>query len=78
MSWSAHGDPGGLAQIHLRSHSHSDRWFNPIASAHTLARLVSIAALFALEAALADPENMVREAAVAALAKWRSSFGHSD
>ena len=47
-------------------------------AARALARLNSIAARFALEAALADSENIVREAAGAALAKWQSSFNDSD
>jgi hypothetical protein len=47
-------------------------------AAHTLARLDNMAARSALEAALADPEYMVREAAAEALAEWQSSFDHSD
>ncbi len=47
-------------------------------AARTLAWLNSVIARFALEAALADPENMVREAAGAAISEWRSSFHDSD
>ena len=47
-------------------------------AARTLARLDNMAARSALEAALADPENTVREAAGAALAEWQSSIHDSD
>lgn len=47
-------------------------------TARTLARLGSMAARSALEAALADPEYMVRTAAAGALAEWQRIFDHSD
>ena len=47
-------------------------------AAHTLARLDSVAARSALEAAEADPENTARAAAGAALAEWQKSFQDSN